>query len=322
MSKIITIVGATGRQGQGVVSAFLNKPGYTVRAVTRNPFSPSAQSLSSQGATVVQADLNSLPSLERAFAGSHIIFAVTNFLEPFAQNLSPEKAMEVELEQGTNLAKAAAAVPTLEHYIWSTLPNVKAISAGTYLVPHFESKNQVDAYIRTELPALLSKTTFLWVGVYATNFAAPAFKPYHIPTADKYVQFGCWEPDTPVRVIADVSANIGLFVKAAIEQPAKTKNGGIVLAALQRTYTADEMLQAWAAAQGVKAQFVQISTKDYRELWPVWAEEMDGMMRYWDEYREKSWIEPSGQRVLGVEELGLRDEDFESLEEAYKRLNV
>ncbi|KAK4119795.1 NAD(P)-binding protein [Parathielavia appendiculata] len=321
MAKIITVIGATGAQGKGVVDAFLNNPAYTVRAITRNPSSQAAKGLAAHGAEVVSADLNDLERLKAAFAGSHIIFGVTNFFEPFAAHQSPTKAMEIEEQQGINMAKAAAATPTLEHYIWSTLPNIKAISGGKYLVPHFEGKNRIDAYIREKEPALLAKTTFLWVAFYATNLVFPMFTPYYIPTADKYLQFGSYAPETPIITIGDVTANIGLFAKAVVEQRDKTANGNIVLAATE-TRQAGELLHAWAQAQGKKAQFVRVSGEAFREIWPVWAEEMAGMMEFWDdlEFREKSWTEPSGQKVLTKEDLGVTG--FKALEETYKALKL
>jgi hypothetical protein len=107
--------------------------------------------------------------------GSTAIFAVTDFFEPFAAS-GPEKAAEVETVQGINLAKAASQVPTLQHYIWSTLPNAKRISNGKHLVPHFHAKNTVDDYIKSD-PGLLAKTTFLWVTFYASNYQYPMFTP-------------------------------------------------------------------------------------------------------------------------------------------------
>jgi len=91
--------------------------------------------------------------------GATLIFAVTDFFEPFASK-GPEEAIKVESAQGINLAKAAAATPTLKHYIWSTLPNGKKITGGKYVVPHFEAKNQIDAYIKSD-SSLLEKTTFV-----------------------------------------------------------------------------------------------------------------------------------------------------------------
>jgi hypothetical protein len=317
MVKIITVVGATGAQGKGVVRAFINNPAYKVRAITRNPSSEAGQALAAQGAEVVAADLDDLASLKAAFAGSHIIFGVTNFFEPFIAHQSPDKAMDVELQQGINLAQAAAATSTLEHYIWSTLPNIKAISAGKYLVPHFEGKNRIDAYIRDNEPALLAKTTFFWVTWYHSNYTFPMFTPYFIGTAGKYIQLGNYAPETPILTIGDVSRNVGAFAKAVVEQPGKTTGGAVVLASSEG-HQAGEMLQMWARAQGTKAQFVRVSGEAFREVWPLWAEEMGVMMEFWDEYRERSWTRPGGEKVLTKEDLGVTG--LQALEEAYKGL--
>ncbi|KAK4148354.1 hypothetical protein C8A00DRAFT_39112 [Chaetomidium leptoderma] len=319
MAKIVTVVGATGAQGKGVIQAFLNNPAYQVRAITRNPSGASGQALAAQGVEVVSADLNDLASLKAAFAGSHVVFGVTNFFEPFATHQSPTKAMEIEVQQGINLAQAAAATATLEHYIWSTLPNAKAISQGKYLIPHFEGKNRIDAYIRDEEPALLRKTTFFWVTWYHANYGFPMFRPYWIPTAGKHLQLANYAPDTPIRTIGDVSVNIAPFVRAVVEQPASTAGGAVVLVSSE-AYQAGEMLQMWAAAKGTKAQFVRVSGEAFREIWPLWAEEMGVMMEFWDEYRERSWTEPNGEKVLTKEDLGVTG--LQGLEEAYKGLEL
>src|SRR5271163_4828027 len=124
MSKILTIVGATGTQGLSLINAVLadKSSGYKIRGLTRNPSSEKAKALAARGIEVVAADVNDESSLVKAFQGSHAIYAVTDFFEPFSKN-SPEKAIEIEAAQGINLAKAAAKTTSLEHYIWSTLPN-------------------------------------------------------------------------------------------------------------------------------------------------------------------------------------------------------
>ncbi|KAK0655370.1 hypothetical protein B0T16DRAFT_451064 [Cercophora newfieldiana] len=66
--EIVTVVGATGAQGKGVLSAFLNNLSYKVRAITRNTTSAAARSLTASGVEVTQADLNGLPYLQSAFA--------------------------------------------------------------------------------------------------------------------------------------------------------------------------------------------------------------------------------------------------------------
>ena len=84
--KIIAIVGATGAQGGGLVRAILNDPngGFAARALTRKTTSDKAQALAQAGADVVEADLDSVESLTKAFAGAHGVFALTNFWEHFS----------------------------------------------------------------------------------------------------------------------------------------------------------------------------------------------------------------------------------------------
>jgi hypothetical protein len=100
---------------------------------------------------------------------------VTNFFEPFASG-GPEHALTVELQQGKNIANAAAKTATLKHLIWSTLPDSKKISNGKYVVPHFDGKARIDQYIKSKAD-LYAKTTFLWVTWYAQNYQFPMFTP-------------------------------------------------------------------------------------------------------------------------------------------------
>ncbi|KAK3902311.1 hypothetical protein C8A05DRAFT_44249 [Staphylotrichum tortipilum] len=317
--KTITILGATGAQGTGVARTFLSNPLFHVRAVTRNPSSAAAQALSSLGAELVKADLNDPSTLPRALAGSHVIYGVTDFFEPFARYKSAEKAMEVEVGQGVNLARAAAGVEGLEHFIWSTLPDGRGLSEGRVTVPHFEGKNRVERYIKEKDPGLLEKTTFLWVAWYHDNYRFPMFTPVWVPSAGKFVQLGNYEGEVPISTIGDVRANVGRFVEKVVEQPGKTQGGRVVFASSE-VRTAREMLGTWARVKGVEAQFVRVSGEAFRELWPLWGEEMGVMMELWDEFRERSWTDAEGREVLTKEDLGVQG--LQSLEEAFKGLEL
>jgi uncharacterized protein YbjT (DUF2867 family) len=175
MSKLVVVVGATGSQGGAVISALLQDPIFKIRGLTRNRNSKGAQALAAQGVEVVAADLNDEKSLIEAFRGAHAIYAITNFFEPFVTE-GPEKAVEIEYQQGLNLARAASKTYTLEHYIWSTLPDAMALSKGQVAVPHFAAKARVDEFIKAD-KALLSKTVFLWITFYASNLFFPMFTP-------------------------------------------------------------------------------------------------------------------------------------------------
>lgn len=162
--KVIAVIGATGAQGGSLARAILADPagGFAVRAVTRKVDSDKAKALAALGAEVVPADLDDAASLERAFAGVHGAFCVTNFWEHF----SPEK----EVAQARNMAQAAKAAG-VRHVVWSTLEDTRKwvpiedsrmpTLMGRYKVPHFDGKGEADAAF-AQLPTTYLVTSFYW----------------------------------------------------------------------------------------------------------------------------------------------------------------
>jgi hypothetical protein len=311
--KIISVVGATGIQGGSVITALLKDSDFSIRALTRKPESDAAKALRAQGVQVVTSDVNDLSSLVAGFEGSSAIYAVTDFFEPFGQH-GAEKAMEIEVEQGVNLAKAASATKTLEHYIWSTLPNGRKVSGGKFLIPHFDAKNKIDDHIKADAN-LFAKTTFLWVTFYASNYYFPMYTPLHVPTAGKYIQMQGTPPTVPIKTIGDARTNVGLFVKSILAQPQQTLPGRVVLAYAEET-TAGDMLQTWAKAQGKTAQYIQVDEATFNAIWPMWAEEIGVQMQYWNEVKDRSWSGESS--ILTKEDLNVTD--LIGLEDAFTAL--
>jgi NAD(P)-dependent dehydrogenase (short-subunit alcohol dehydrogenase family) len=177
-SKIIAVTGATGTQGGGVVNIMKKTPGWKVRAITRNTESDKAKQLVAEGIEVVQASFDDEASLKKAFEGVHAVFAVTNWWEMLFQGKSQDESGVIEEQHGMNLARAAAATRTVEHYIWSTTPSAKRRFAGKLLTPHMDYKANVDARIKAELPDLAAITTYLYFGYYPQNMAFfPLCKP-------------------------------------------------------------------------------------------------------------------------------------------------
>jgi len=302
MSKpIAVIIGATGGQGGSVVDSFLKDGTYQVRGITRNVNSEKAKSLHQRGVEVATADLNDESSLVKAFEGATLIFAVTDFFEPFAKG-GPELAVEVEVAQGINLAKAASKTPTLKHYIWSTLPNGRKISGGKYVVPHFDGKNQIDAYIKSD-PVLHPKTTFIWVTFYMSNFFYPMFTPNLVKSSGKYVWFQPAPASTPIVSIGDHTKNVGPFVLRIAKKPELTLPGKFVLATVD-TLSAGDVLKTWGRQQGKETEYIEVSVADYNRLWPNWGQEIGVMMDFWGEYGDKSW---TGEELITKEDLGLTE---------------
>lgn len=129
--KLIAVIGATGQQGGGVVRALQAQGQFKVRALTRNP--RRHRGLADE---VVEADLDRPETLEAAFEGAHGVFLVTNFWEQGTD----------ERKQATAAVDAAKAAG-VKHFVWSTLPDVEAISGGKLHVPHFSGKAKVDRIV-------------------------------------------------------------------------------------------------------------------------------------------------------------------------------
>jgi uncharacterized protein YbjT (DUF2867 family) len=130
--KLIAVVGATGQQGGAVVRALQASGQFKVRALSRNP--GKHRQLAEE---VVEADLDRPATLNAAFAGADGVFLVTNFAE----------AGTDELKQATAAVRAAKEAG-VKHFIWSTLPNVEAISHGKFEVPHFTGKAKIDRIVK------------------------------------------------------------------------------------------------------------------------------------------------------------------------------
>src|SRR5213594_2129396 len=151
--KLIAVIGATGQQGGGVVRALQAGGGqFKVRALSRNPVKH--PDLADE---VVEADLNRPDTLQPAFAGAHGVFLVTSsWLEGTD-----------EFAQGTAAVRAAKAAG-VKHFIWSTLPDVKAIGGGKFDVPHFTGKAKVD---RVVAEAGFANHTFVIAPFFYQNLA-------------------------------------------------------------------------------------------------------------------------------------------------------
>jgi uncharacterized protein YbjT (DUF2867 family) len=148
--KLIAVIGATGQQGGGVLRALKASGQFEVRALTRDPGKHHA--LADE---IVRADMDRPETLEPAFAGAHGVFLVTNFWQPGTD----------ELEQATAAVRAAKAAG-VRHFIWSTLPDVEAISRGKLHVPHFTGKAKID---RIVTQAGFANHTFVIAPMYYQN---------------------------------------------------------------------------------------------------------------------------------------------------------
>lgn len=201
--KVIAVVGATGQQGGGVVRALQASGQFKVRALTRNP--GKHRQLADE---VVEADLARPASLKAAFAGAHGVFLVTNAWE----------AGTDEVKQAT-VAIRAAKDAGMKHLVWSTLPNVEAISGGKLHVPHFTNKAKIDQIVRQ---AGFENHTFVIAPFYYQNLMGAM-----LPQKQADGSSGWTLPlDPTVRAIhmGDIS-ELGTIVAGAFAHPDQAGTG-------------------------------------------------------------------------------------------------
>jgi uncharacterized protein YbjT (DUF2867 family) len=130
--KLIAVIGASGQQGGSVVRALQAAGQFKVRALTRKP--AAHLDLADE---VVEGDLDRPETLKAAFAGAYGAFLVTNFWEGGTD----------ERKQAT-VAVRAAKNAGVNHFIWSTLPDVEAISGGKFDAAHFTGKARIDRIVQ------------------------------------------------------------------------------------------------------------------------------------------------------------------------------
>src|SRR6266536_1033254 len=150
--KLIAVIGATGHQGGAVVRALQAGGQFKVRALTRNP--DKHRDLAEE---VVEADLDQPETLAAAFKGAYGVFLVTT---------SSLEGTD-ERKQGAAAVQAAKDA-VVKHVVWSTLPDVEAISGGKFNVPHFTSKAKVDPIVQD---AGFANHTFVIAPFFYQNLA-------------------------------------------------------------------------------------------------------------------------------------------------------
>lgn len=104
-TKTILVTGASGQQGGAVARQLLLQPGFTVRALTRDPAKPAARILARSGVDVIQGDLDDPASVRRALEDVWGAFSVQNFMESgFEGGSSPRQAYRGRRQGGRGAA--------------------------------------------------------------------------------------------------------------------------------------------------------------------------------------------------------------------------
>jgi len=263
MSKpIFVILGATGIQGGSVLKHAYQTGKFHIRACTRDPSSKKVVALRAKypGVEWVSFYDNMEASITAAFTGADVVFTMTQFWQPISFK-------EVHWEEETGIRLADIANKTgIKFYIYSSLPSISKLSGGKLThATHFDGKNNVEQYIRTQLPQL--KAAFVYPGFYMENFASGFIKleKEHDGTI---VWTSTLAPDVIVTA-TDMEHDFGAYVMEAALNQNKFHNK--VIDAVSEITSPDKMMQQLGQVTGQKARYVRRprSKEDSDEMWDM-----------------------------------------------------
>jgi uncharacterized protein YbjT (DUF2867 family) len=242
--KLIAVFGATGNQGAGIVRALKANGQFNVRALSRDP-----GKYKGVADEVVVADLERPETLAEALRGAHGVFLVTNFWQEGTD----------EIKQATAAIQAAKAAG-VNHLIWSTLPNVEAISGGKFNLPQFTGKAKVDPIVKD---AGFPRYTFVIPPAYYQNFSGE-FGPQKQPAGS----YGWMLPiDPAVRCLHMGDINeLGNIVTGAFAHPDETGNGAYL--PLVGDFQSFNDIVATLRQQGHELSFTQVPQEIFAGFFP------------------------------------------------------
>jgi uncharacterized protein YbjT (DUF2867 family) len=234
--QIILVTGATGNQGGAIARHLLQRGKFKVRAMVRDQNKPTAQALQQAGAELVQADFNDRASLDRALQGVYGIFSIQDFRD----------GVDTEIRQGSAIADAAKAAG-IQHFVYSSVGSAERNTG----IPHFDSKFQVEEYIRSiDLPYTILR---------------PVFFLYNYNGMRSMVENGTLlqplSPDTKLQQLSE--EDYGKMVAEVFERPADFMDRAIEVASIKMTMP--EIAAAFSHVLGKPVNYQQIPFEAFEQ---------------------------------------------------------
>ncbi|WP_162224575.1 NmrA/HSCARG family protein [Halorussus amylolyticus] len=239
MPESVLVTGATGTQGGAVADHLLSGDHgeFEVYALTRHPESTEAHELGERGAEVVSADLAEKNSIRPLVEDVDTVFGMTNFWEV---------GYEGEVEQGTNLAEAAAEAG-IDHFVFSSVGGAERDTG----VSHFDSKWEIEERIRDlDLPATVVRPVFFMQNFEGTREDIESGQ----------LAMGLAEGVSLQMLDVDT---LGAFVAEALADPETYLGEAYELASDE--HTLESAAETFSDALGREVEPVHVSVHDVRE---------------------------------------------------------
>ncbi|BGP33255.1 hypothetical protein JCM10296v2_005049 [Rhodotorula toruloides] len=241
----IAVIGATGQQGSGVVSALLRTTDYAVRAISSNPASAKAQALLETHKQAAQAgrlalvhgDLTKPDTLRDALQGTYGVF----FASPSIPGGQEDAENSEEAKQGRGVVDAA---------------KYEGVSGGKRThCTHWDAKAVVADHARKQLQAV----TVLIPGGFYTNLDLPLWT---CRDPDGTAVF-CLplKPDAQMQWV-DERFDMGNFVSAAFKRGPRV-TGGKTYPVMADVLTPVDMAKQYQAVTGEPAKFEPVAVEEF-----------------------------------------------------------
>lgn len=270
---LISVYGATSKQGRSVAATLLQSGRFQVRVLTRNGESKEARNLELLGAeiAIVPAGLGHFRELVTAFTGAEGVYLMTPQLDP---------RDNVEFALGKELADAAVEAG-VSHIVFSTLENVDKITNGKKKVSHFTDKALVADYIRS-LPISHS---FVMLAYFYTNFLE-----YYVPCVESgKLLMPIYLPEDFRAPFVDPLTATGPAVLELLSNP--SLYGGKTFPLVGDIISPREMVETFQRVTGIEAEYRNAySRENLLRYFPDFAnngplvDELIGMVEYSVEY--------------------------------------
>ena len=246
--RIILVTGATGRQG-GTVYRQLQKKGFKLRALVRDPNSNQARDLEGYGEEVFQGSLDDPDSLMRAMDGVYGVFSV----QPYTAG---------EIQQGVAVIEAAKR-QSVSHLVYSSVGSVDENTGS----PHFETKVEVEEHLRSSgLQYTILRPVFFmenWQRKFGESIRNGQLQQPLSPT-------------TNLQMVA--VDDIGAFAALAFEHPSKWKNRTFSLAGDELSMR--QIADAFSPVTARDVKYVQVSSDQFQKNM---GQELTVMYRWFEE---------------------------------------
>jgi uncharacterized protein YbjT (DUF2867 family) len=210
-NKTIAIVNATGRQAASLIRVAV-AVGYRVRAQVHTLEGVIAEELKGlPNVTLFKGPLlNNVNLMNALFKGAQLAFI----------NTTSQAGDEVAI--GRDLADAAKRAGTIQHYVYSSMPDHSVYNPKWPNIPLWSCKFAVENYIRQlGLPA-----TFVYAGIYNNNFTSlpyPLFCMELMPDGSFEWQ-APFQPDTPLPWL-DAEHDVGPTILQIFKDGPQRWNG-------------------------------------------------------------------------------------------------